>query len=110
MHSRKNRYAPNFGASNEWFWAQIIFLGLLKSTPVRYHLSQENILFCSVLSGLSIVEQQQQQQPQQRRKKSATSKFYKEKSFFNKINEIILILTISLKKKTILTLQKEQSL
>ena len=109
MHSRKNRYAPNFGASNEWFRAQIIFLGLLKSTPMRYHLSQENILFCSVLSGLSIVEQQQQQ-PQQRRKKSATSKFYKEKSFFNKINEIILILTISLKKKTILTLQKEQSL
>ena len=109
MHSRKNRYAPNFGASNEWFRAQIIFLGLLKSTPMRYHLSQENILFCSVLSGLSIVEQQQQQ-PQQRRKNSATSKFYKEKSFFNKINEIILILTISLKKKTILTLQKEQSL
>ena len=109
MHSRKNRYAPYFGASNEWFRTQIIFLGLLKSTPMRYHLSQENILFCSVLSGLSIVEQQQQQ-PQQRRKKSATSKFYKEKSFFNKINEIILILTISLKKKTILTLQKEQSL
>ena len=98
MHSRKNRYAPYFGASNEWFRTQIIFLGLLKSTPMRYHLSQENILFCSVLSGLSIVEQQQQQ-PQQRRKKSATSKFYKEKSFFNKINEIILILTISLKKK-----------
>ena len=37
MHSRKNRYAPNFGASNEWFRAQIIFLGLLKSTPMRYH-------------------------------------------------------------------------
>ena len=83
MHSRKNRYAPNFGASNEWFRAQIIFLGLLKSTPMRYHLSQENILFCSVLSGLSVVEQQQQQ-PQQRRKNQLLQSSTKKNPFLTK--------------------------
>ena len=84
MHSRKNRYAPYFGASNEWFRTQIIFLGLLKSTPMRYHLSQENILFCSVLSGFSVVEQQQQQQPQQRRKNQLLQSSTKKNPFLTK--------------------------